>query len=329
MDDLLSGLRAAAEPTRLRVLSLCAHAELTVSDLVQILGQSQPRVSRHLRLLVDAGLLERHQEGNWAWYRMAAQGRGGELGRLIVDLIPDKDAVPALDLERLERVKAVRAEKAASYFRRSAADWERIRALHVEPAEVEAALARLLLAGGPIGELLDIGTGTGSVLKLVGRQVGTAIGIDASREMLAVARAALDEAGLANCQVRQGDMYHLPVPAGRFDAVTVHMVLHYAEAPARVLAEAARVLKPGGRLVVVDFAPHRAATLADEHQHRWLGFDDAAVSGWLAESGLLPRPAVRLEGKPLTVCLWSAERAANDRRAEDSDAAAPPRAAKG
>jgi ArsR family transcriptional regulator len=311
MDALLQGFRAVAEPTRLRVLGLCAHGELTVSDLVQILGQSQPRVSRHLRLLVDAGLLERNQEGNWAWYRLAQRGLGAELARIVADLIPDRDPLLTLDLERLERVKAARAEHAAEYFRRNAGDWNRVRALHVDSAAIDAELRKLLLRS-EIKDLLDIGTGTGSVLQLVGHQVGSAVGIDSSREMLQVARANLTREGLANCQVRQADMYQLPFPAGSFDAVTLHMVLHFAEEPGRALAEAARVLRPGGRIVVVDFARHAMTALAEEHRHRWLGFPDSEFDAWFRGAGLLPEPPIRLAGSPLTVCLWSAARPAND-----------------
>jgi ArsR family transcriptional regulator len=322
MEALLQGLRAAAEPTRLRILGLCAHGELTVSDLVQILGQSQPRVSRHLRLLVEAGLLTRNQEGNWAWYRLAARGEGADLARLIADLVPDADPVLTLDLERMEKIKAARAEEAAAYFRRSAGDWDRIRTLHVDPALVDAALKSLLLQG-EVRDLLDIGTGTGSVLKLVGGEIAAAVGVDSSREMLQVARANLAAAGLVNCAVRQADMYQLPFPAASFDAVSFHMVLHYAEDPQRALAEAARVLRPGGRIVVVDFAPHGMASLAEEHRHRWLGFDEKRLEEWFAAAGLVPREPVRLAGSPLTVCLWSATRPAND---QASAAPAPIRA---
>src|SRR6185503_9479402 len=269
METLLQGLRAVAEPTRFRILGLCAHGELTVSDLVQILGQSQPRVSRHLRLLVDAGLLDRNQEGNWAWYRLAQRGGGAELARIVADLIPDRDPRLTLDLERFERVKAARAEHAAEYFRRNAGDWDRVRAMHVDSGAIDNALKQLVL-GSEVKDLLDIGTG--SVLQLVGGEVKAAIGVDLSREMLQVARANLNRAQLGNCQVRQADMYQLPFPPGSFDAVTMHMVLHFAEEPARVLAEAARVLRPGGRIVVVDFARHAMTALAEEHRHRWLGF---------------------------------------------------------
>jgi ArsR family transcriptional regulator len=320
MEHMLQGLRAVAEPTRLRILGLCAHGELTVSDLVQILGQSQPRVSRHLRLLVEAGLLERNQEGNWAWYRLAQRGSAAELARIVADLIPDRDPLLTLDLERLERVKSARAEHAAEYFRRNAGDWDRVRAMHVDSAAIDTALRNLLLQSD-VKDLLDIGTGTGSVIQLVGREVGAAVGIDASREMLQVARANIAREALANCQVRQADMYQLPFPAASFDAVTLHMVLHFAEEPGRALAEAARVLRPGGRIVVVDFARHAMTALAEEHRHRWLGFPDSEIDGWFASAGLSPRPPVRLEGTPLTVCLWSATRPANDRESAPAQSA--------
>jgi ubiquinone/menaquinone biosynthesis C-methylase UbiE len=320
METLLQGLRAVGEPTRLRILGLCAHGELTVSDLVQILGQSQPRVSRHLRLLVDAGLLDRNQEGNWAWYRLAQRGTGAELARIMADLIPDRDPLLTLDLERLERVKAARAEHAAEYFRRNAGDWDRVRAMHVDSAAIDTALRDLLMQS-EVKDLLDIGTGTGSVIQLVGHQVGAAVGVDSSREMLQVARANIAREALGNCQVRQADMYQLPFPAGSFDAVTLHMVLHFAEEPGRALAEAARVLRAGGRIVVVDFARHAMTALAEEHQHRWLGFPDSEIEALFTGAGLLPRPPVRLEGSPLTVCLWSAVRPANDRESTPSRAA--------
>ncbi len=315
MDQLLLGLKAAAEGTRLRILSLCAHVELTVSDLVRVLGQSQPRVSRHLKLLVEAGLLERHQEGNWAWYRLAEASGGGarnaELARQLIDLIPENDEVQALDLVRLEEIKAERARIAADYFRANAASWSEVRALHVDPAQVDAALRRVVLRQ-PVDTLLDIGTGTGRVLELVAPEVTSAIGIDLSREMLAVARHNLDKDGLRHCQVRHADMYQLPFVHERFDAVTLHMVLHYSERPAQVLAEAARVLRPGGRAVVVDFAPHGMTALLDRHAHCWAGFEDGDIRRWFRAASLSPEEPVLLDGDPLTVAIWSAARPAND-----------------
>jgi ArsR family transcriptional regulator len=308
MHDLLVGLRAAAESTRLRLLLLCARGELTVTELTQILGQSQPRVSRHLKLLCEAGLLERFREGSWVFYRLS-DAAGGRLARLLVDLVPESDPAVALDLERLAGIRQTRGEAAAAYFRDNAARWDRIRSLHVDEKEVERALLELLPADG-IHDLLDLGTGTGRMLELFAPRVARAVGVDLSREMLAVARVNLQRAGLANCSVRHGDMYQLPLPGAAFDAVLIHQVLHYAERPAAVIAEAARVLRPGGRLLVVDFAPHELEFLRTEHAHRRLGFADAEIAAWCAEAGLEPARARHLPGTPLTVAIWSARRPA-------------------
>lgn len=307
MDLVLAGLRAAAEPSRLRLLLLCGRAELTVRDLTQILGQSQPRVSRHLRVLGEAGLLDRSREGTWAYYRLAQRGPAGELARTIVGLVSvdgtsGKGAV-ARDLERLEEVKRARAAAAAAYFRANAARWDRIRSLHVDEAEVERSLLELLPEGG-ITDLLDVGTGTGRILEILADRIETGVGIDLSREMLALARARLERAELRNCSVRHGDMYQLPWEADSFDAVTIHQVLHFAEEPARTVAEAARVLRPGGRLVVVDFAPHTLTSLRDEYAHRRLGFADDEVAEWFRDAGLEPARTIHLAGEPLTVTVW-------------------------
>lgn len=310
MEHLLAALKAAAEPTRLRLLALCARGELTVSELMQILGQSQPRVSRHLKLLCDAGLLDRFREGTWAFFRLAERGAAADLARTLVESIPSDDPMLALDLERLEAIKRMRAEAAASYFRENAERWHEIRSLHVPEREVEEALVRLLPGG--IGDLLDVGTGTGRMLEIFGPHVDRAVGIDLSREMLAIARANLERAGLRNCQVRQGDMYQLPVPSGAVDAVIIHQVLHYAEHPADVLSEAARVLRPGGRLLLVDFAQHDLEALRVDHAHRRLGFADEEVAGWCRIAGLAVGPVVRLPGNPLTVSIWPATRTGAD-----------------
>ena len=311
MDILLSGLRAAAEPSRLRLLALCAHAELTVSELVQILGQSQPRVSRHLKLLCEAGLLDRFREGTWAFYRLSEKGRCAELARVLIDLIPEDEATLALDLQRLEAVKRANSDRAAEYFRRNAEGWDKIRSLHIAEDAVETALRNLFPMAG-MKDFLDIGTGTGRVLEIFGPRVERGIGIDMSREMLALARANLQKADLRNCQVRRGNMYQLPFSDESFDGIVIHQVLHFAEDPAEAIAEAGRALRPGGRLVVVDFAPHSEEMLRQEHAHRRLGFTDSEVNRWFELAGLSPDKAVTLEGEPLTVCLWSATRAAND-----------------
>jgi len=307
MDELLVGLRAAAEPSRLRLLALCAHAELTVTELTQILGQSQPRVSRHLKLLCDAALLDRCREGTWVFYRAAQHGPGAELTRVIIDQIPDSDAVLARDLARLADVRRARAEAAAAYFRANAERWDKIRSLHVDDAEVEQAALDLLPADR-VGDLLDIGTGTGRLLELFADRARSAVGIDLSREMLAVARANLDRAALAHQAVAQaGDS---------FDSAIVHQVLHYAEEPGEVIQEAARVLRPGGRLVVVDFAPHALEDLREEHAHRRLGFRDDEIAQWFRAAGFEAAPVISLAGNPLTVNIWQATRVAGGAPAE-------------
>ena len=307
MNELLAALRAAAEPTRLRLLVLCARGELTVSELAQILGQSQPRVSRHLKLLCDAGLLDRFREGSWVFYRLNSNNPASVLMRDFVTACGEADETTALDLQRLAMIKRQRAETAAAYFRENAAQWDRIRSLYIDEREVEAALSEIVAAAQP-GDLLDIGTGTGRMLEILGPQVGHALGIDQSREMLAVARVNLEHAGLANGIVRLGDMYQLPLPDACFDAIVIHQVLHYADRPAEAIAEAARVLRPDGVLIVVDFAPHTLEFLREEHAHRRLGFTEAEIAAWCRAAGLDPAPARQLPGDPLTVVISTAWR---------------------
>jgi len=239
MESLLARLRAAAEPTRLRLLALCAGAELTVSELTTILGQSQPRVSRHLKLLCEAGLLDRLREGSWVLYRLSRRGRAGELAGLLAGLVPDDDPIVALDRERLGQISSARAESAAAYFRANAAQWGKIRSLYVDESEVERALLDLVPAN-ETRELLDIGTGTGRMLEILAPRAEHAVGIDASREMLTIARVNLERVGLRNCSIRHGDMYQLPLAGASFDTVVIHQVLHYAERPAEAIRRAPR-----------------------------------------------------------------------------------------
>lgn len=308
LDDAVELLRAAGEHTRLRLLALLSDSDLTVTDLIEILGQSQPRISRHLRLLGEAGLLERYQEGAWAYFRAVDDGVAA---RIIADVLASMDAADpqlARDRERLETVRRKRSEQAAGYFARNAGAWGELRSLHVEESRVEAAM--LDLAGKkPIQSMLDLGTGTGRLLELFAPLYARATGVDASREMLAVARANLDAAGLSRVQVRQGDIYLLPTPANHFDLVTLHQVLHFLDDPAAAVREAARALAPGGRLLIADFAPHELEFLRDEHQHRRLGFSHEQISGWLADCGLEVEKIVDLApeaGGKLTVTLWLA-----------------------
>ncbi|CAG0995523.1 MAG: metalloregulator ArsR/SmtB family transcription factor [Rhizobiaceae bacterium] len=285
LDTVVDTLKAAAESSRLRILALLSGGDLTVSDLTDILGQSQPRVSRHLKLLLEAGLIERYQEGSWAYFRLTDADAARDFVAGIVARLDRGDPQIARDHERLSSVKRRRQERAAQYFSSNAASWDQIRTLHVPDDAVEAAL-RKLVGKRPIQTMLDLGTGTGRILEIFSPLYRRGIGIDMSREMLAVARANLERAGITNAQVRQGDIYAPPVERDAFDLVTVHQVLHYLDEPQAAIREAARLLRPAGRLVIVDFAPHGLEFLRDEHAHQRLGFSDRQIADWFAEAGL-------------------------------------------
>lgn len=312
-------LRAAGDPTRLRLLLLLREAELTVSELVEIVGQSQPRVSRHLKLLGEAGLVERFKEGSWVFCRAADRGTGAELARVIAALADP--AAQEADKARLAHVREARASAAAAYFKANAAEWERIRALHAPEKDVEAAIARHLTAR-KIENFLDAGTGTGRMLELIAPHATRAVGIDVSPDMLAIARDRLLRAGLHNAQVRLADTYRLPFPNGGagqgFDMILFHQVLHYLDDPGAAVAEAARVMGPGGRLLIADFTPHKEEFLRDEYAHRRLGFSDREVEGWFAAAGLASAGsdtiAPRSQSEKLTVKLWLATAKAKSKK---------------
>jgi ArsR family transcriptional regulator len=306
MERLLVMLRAAGDSTRLRLLLILREAELTVSELTQVLGQSQPRVSRHLKLLCEAGLLERFKEGSWVFYRAADRGPGAVLGAALASLVVPGDA----DHKRLTQIREARTATAAAFFKANASQWERIRSLHAPDSDVEAAILRLM-ESAPIDSLLDAGTGTGRMLELLAPHISRGVGVDMSPEMLAIARDRLARAGANNCQVRLADVYRLPFPEGTaglgFDAVLFHQVLHYLDDPQAAVADAARVLKAGGRMVIADFAPHELEFLRAELAHRRLGFSDREVQAWFHATGLkmvATEAIAPSSGAKLTVKLW-------------------------
>jgi ArsR family transcriptional regulator len=303
----LDALRALAEPTRLRLMALLSESELTVTELVEILCQSQPRLSRHIKLLCDAGLLERAPEGANVFLRSSAGTEAGRLVHGMLGFLPKDDPVLALDRQRLAALRQTRAVSADAYFRRHAAEWDRIRSLHIPESDVEAAI-RNFLPGCRVGDLLDIGTGTGRMIKLCAAGADRAIGVDLSREMLAVARANLDGPDFRHCMLRRAPAENLPFADASFDVVLCHMVLHFLPDPARAFVEAGRVLRSGGRMILVDFAPHDATILGPAHAHRWPGFSDEAIAGWFESAGLILSRSAALPGCALTVKLWSGER---------------------
>ena len=307
-DALNAALKAAGEETRLRVLALLAEAELTVSDLTDILRQSQPRISRHLKLLAEAGLVERFREGTWAFFRLAEHGGGAAVARALLERLDPRDQTVERDRARLASVRAARAAAAQAYFREHAAEWDRIRKLHVADEAVEAAIVAAL-ADKPFRSLLDLGTGTGRMLELFGPQIERGLGLDLSLDMLLMARDRLERAGLKHCSVRQGDIYDLPLANDSFDVVILHQVLHFLDDGARAIHEAARVLRPGGRLLVVDFAPHEEEFLREQFAHRRLGFAPETVTQWMTASGLEPvmhRSLKPEAGGKIAVSLWLA-----------------------
>ena len=302
MDNLLHALSAAADPTRLRLLALAARGAFCVNDFCDILGQSQPRLSRHLRLLTESGLLERTREGANAWF-VLAQGESGALARDILRRANPEDPLLAADRRGATRVLAERARDASEKFRRAGADWDEMRALELPAEAVETALLNLLPVGA-LGRALDIGTGTGRLLELLAPRVDTGLGIDASRTMLALARVRLAKPEFCHLSVRLADMYALPLHDASYDLVLLQMVLHYAEDAAQAVAEARRVLAPCGTLLVVDLAPHDRAELRERMAHRALGFSDTEMAELLHTAGLRAVSGVAVPG-PLTVRIWA------------------------
>ena len=310
---LADRFQALADPTRLRIVALLRIMELSVGELAQILGQSQPRVSRHLKILADAGVLERRKEGSWVFLTLADSERIEPMFGLIDGWSDDStQALFAFDAARTESIRADRAEAANRYFAGHAEVWDQIRSLHAAETEVERAIDEAL-GESPLGRLVDVGTGTGRMIELFGPRASQAVGIDRSSEMLRLARVKLEAAGIAS-SLRQGDMYALPLADGSADTIVIHQVLHYAHSPASAIVEAARVLAPGGILLVVDFAAHDREELRLTDAHTRLGFDDEVMAGWFAAAGLTVERIEHLQGGELTVTLWRGIKAAQRQR---------------
>lgn len=302
---LLMRLRAISESSRLRILLLCQDKELSVSEIVFILQQSQPRVSRHLKLLVDEGLLQRSKEGAVVFYSLSREVDAQSLLKAIFSSMEHGSSVTLNDQRRYELVVQNRLEAAQLYFQKNASHWQELRQQHIPYVASEAQLSKIFARLKPT-KALDIGTGTGRILELLEPHVQEAVGIDVNREMLAVARSNLSCLESAKLSVKQGDMYDTGFASESFDIALAHMVLHFAEWPLKVLQEAARVLVDQGTLIIVDFSTHQMDELRNEHQHRWLGFDDEKIKEWCATQNLTLGPIYSLAGESLTVRIWQA-----------------------
>ena len=308
-DELVAALKAVAEPTRLRILMLLREGELNVKDLTQVLDQSQPRLSRHLKLLTEAGLVERFREGSWVYFHISQRKQGGRLARQLLQTLDTNDVVLERDRRRLSDLKRDRETAAQNYFESRAADWDRLRSLHVSETEVETAM-RDVLGPGPFGFFVDLGTGTGRVLENFAHAFQSGLGVDVNNAMLSYARSKLDSIAHPDIEFRHGDIYNIPAPDGSADVVVMHQVLHYLSDPPGAITEAARLLKPEGQMLIVDFAPHELEFLRDAHAHERLGFSQDTIKSWLREAGVKPKAFRELYPKPngtehqLTVSLW-------------------------
>ncbi|WP_312812730.1 metalloregulator ArsR/SmtB family transcription factor [Brevundimonas sp. BH3] len=308
-DQTVEILRAAGEPTRLRILSLLAAEELSVMELSRVLDQSQPRVSRHLKLMADAGLIERFPDGARVYYRLSHDAQARRLTDTVLDILADDEG--EADHRRLEEVRSERAADAARYFEQVAPQWDQMRSLYVCETDVEKAVEQAA-GSGPFNRVVDLGTGSGRMLTLLGKKAKMSVGLDLSQNMLNIARANVTKAGLDKVELRHGDIFSTRLPAESADLVIVHQVLHYLNDPVAAVSEAARLVAPGGRLLIVDFAPHNFEQLREEHQHRRLGFADEEIAGWLEQSGLQAAAPIILppDREGLTVHIWTGNRAA-------------------
>jgi ubiquinone/menaquinone biosynthesis C-methylase UbiE len=316
MNDNALLFQALGDALRIRILHLLREMELSVGEIALVLAQSQPKTSKQVKVLIDAGLVERRKEGNWVFLRLGTPALIEPLFGLLDRWaqVQGSNAWIAADAARLTAIIAERSADAAAYFKAHAADWDKLRALHVPTQAVDDAILRAL-GDHRVGDLVDIGTGTGTMLHLFAGRADHMIGIDRSPEMLRFGRAKLQQEGTANAELRQGDMNALDLPSACADTVILHQVLHYSHRPAAVIAEAARLLKPSGKLLIVDVAPHEQETLRREHAHARLGFTDAEVIAFMKAATLDGKVIEHLSGGALTVTIWTGQRRASRLRA--------------
>lgn len=321
MNDLLNIMRALADPTRLRIVFLMMRLELSVGELVQILGQSQPRVSRHVRILDEAGILERRKEGSWVFLRPGPVLVKGRLAPLFAEADVSQAKAMQRDLLKLDEVRTARTDMAAAYFAAHAAEWDSLRSLHVAESQVEAAIGQIL-ESAPLGNVLDVGTGTGRMVELFAAKAAHFVALDNSTEMLRLARAKLanlDGPTAAKVNIMLGDFNALPFEKAAFDTVLFHQVLHYAQDPEGVLAQAARVLAPNGRLMIVDFAAHDHEELRSVHAHARLGFADELIAKAFQANGVQIAHQATLDGGALAVKIWMGQKIDPLRAAEGAN----------
>ncbi len=305
-------MRALADPTRLRIVLLIRQLELSVGEVVQILGQSQPRVSRHIRILDEAGIAIRRKEGSWVFLRPGPALTCGALDPVFAMSDTSETRIVQRDLAKLSEVRSARANMAADYFAAHASEWDMLRSLHIADTEVELAMQNILKVA-PLGRVLDIGTGTGRMMELFAPDALRFVAVDNNSEMLRVARAKLtgegmDRATAARVEIMLGDFNALPLDDASFDTILFHQVLHYAQAPERVIAEAARVLAPSGRMMIVDFAAHDREELRTVHAHARLGFSDHLIKSAFEVNGVRLAHHVELDGGALAVKIWMGQK---------------------
>ena len=271
-DSLITHLKALADPVRMRLLALCVRGEATVSELTKVMSQSQPRISQHLKQLCAADLLERFRDGHFVYYRVPLSSERAAQRRRLFGLLPTDEPQFERDFARLCELRAAQGVAVPEQ------DDDVARHLHSALIELTVSM--------PLGDLLDIGSGQGRILKLLGSRAQRAVGVDIDSDARQLARAELLLAGVENCSLREGDMYDLPFADGEFDTVVLDDVLGGAKKPMTAISEARRLLKPGGRLLVLGQSDSGDVEKLQEQ-----------LTIWCRTANLRLAPARRIPGK--------------------------------